>query len=99
MMGAVVSARAGDRDNARAVARRATALAGADRELRTDLAYEHAYLHLVLGEPRRATASLGVYLAERPSLKELVSRHPRWRQLRSDTAFLRLVERATPGRK
>jgi TolB-like protein len=98
MMGAVVSARAGDRDNARAVARRARELAGDDRELRTDLAYEEAYLHLVLGESRDAIASLGIYLAERPSLKELVSRHPRWRSLRSDTAFRRLVGRATPGR-
>jgi TolB-like protein len=96
MMAAIVSARAGERDSARAVAARAHGAVAADAELRVDLAYEEAYLHVVLGEPARAVHLLSEYLRARPSLRNLVAKHPRWRALQADSAFTRLLARP-PG--
>jgi len=91
MMAAVVSARAGAPDSARAVARRVRALTLGNSSLATDLDYEDAYLHLVLGEREEALRLLARYLEARPSLADLVSRHPRWRVLRDDSTFVRLT--------
>jgi TolB-like protein/tetratricopeptide (TPR) repeat protein len=91
MMAGVVSARAGQRERALEVARRARAVVSGDAALRTDLLYEEAFLQLTLGEREEATRLLAAYLVERPSLRELVSRHPRWRPLRGDSAFARLL--------
>jgi eukaryotic-like serine/threonine-protein kinase len=99
MMAAVVSARAGDAESARAVAHRARSSVSADADVRIDLLYDEAYLHLVLGERNEAIRLLSDYLAARPSLRGLVSRHPRWRPIWSDSAFTRLTRAATPGRK
>jgi serine/threonine protein kinase/tetratricopeptide (TPR) repeat protein len=88
---AAVLARAGERDSARAVGRGAERAAGSNADLRLDLTYELAYLHLLLGERAEAIRLLSEYLAARPSLRSLVSKHPRWRPLKNDPAFSRLV--------
>jgi len=99
VMAAVVSARAGDVDSARAVMRRARALADVDPSIRTDLTYEEAYLHLVLGERAEAIRLLSEYVAARPTLRDLVGRHARWAPLASDSAFRRLVAGSRPDPK
>jgi tetratricopeptide (TPR) repeat protein len=91
MMAAIVSARAGQRDSALSVLRRAHWAVEGDPTLTTDLQYEEAYLELILGNREEATRLLQRYLAERPSLRELVFRHPRWRRLTTDSAFARLL--------
>jgi serine/threonine-protein kinase len=93
MMAAAVEARGGQRDRARAAAARARALLAGDPELLLDFTYEDAYLRLLLGRKDEAVGLLSRYLAARPSLTGLVSRHPRWRALRSDSAFVRLLRR------
>jgi len=94
MMAAVVSARAGQKDSARAVAARARALVGKDRVLSTDFKYDDAYLHLVLGEQAAAVRLLSDYLTKKPSHGELVSKHPRWESLRSNAGFREIIKRA-----
>ena len=93
MMAAVVSARAGQKDSARAVAARARALVGKDRVLSTDIKYDDAYLHLVLGEQAEAVRLLSDYLTKRPRSVDLVSKHPRWESLRSNAGFRELIKR------
>jgi TolB-like protein/tetratricopeptide (TPR) repeat protein len=95
MLAAIVSARAGDRDSARAVAARLGAAVAGDAELSVDLKYETAYLHLVLGEPAQAVQLLSEYIAARPSRRNLVGRHPRWHALRTDPDFIALVGTTT----
>jgi eukaryotic-like serine/threonine-protein kinase len=94
MMAAVVSARAGQHDSALSVARRARSAVAGDATLGTDLVYEEAYLQLILGDREEAARLLSLYLAERPSLRELVFRHPRWRRLTTDSAFARALRGA-----
>jgi serine/threonine-protein kinase len=96
MMAAIVSARAGQTDSARAVARRARAGVENLRGLRTDLEYDDAYLSLVLGQRSEAIRLLSDYLTARPSLRGLVARHARWRRLESDSAFRRLIAGSQP---
>jgi serine/threonine-protein kinase len=91
MMAAIVSARAGHRDSALSVLQRAHRAVDGDPTLTTDLEYEEAYLQLILGDREEATRLLQRYLAERPSLRELVFRHPRWRRLTTDSAFARAL--------
>jgi len=91
MMGAVVLARTGARDSARVVAARARRSVGNDAVMRVDLTYEEALLDLVLGNKENAMRLLSAYLDERPYLRELVGRHPRWKSLWSDPAFQSLV--------
>ena len=98
MMAAVASARAGQNDSARAVAARARAFVQNDHVLATDFKYDDAYLHLVLGDDISALRLLSEYLAERPSRAELVSKHPRWKALRSNPAFLQLTHRGVTAR-
>lgn len=98
MLGAIVMARAGDTAGARAVASRLHQSVAADPELSTDIRYEAAYLHLVLGERTEAIRLLSAYLAARPSRAGLVGRHARWRALRDDPAFVSLLRApGTPG--
>jgi TolB-like protein len=96
MMAAAVYARAGDRDKARSIATTASGEAGDDRELKLDLLYEEAFVHLLLGERAQAIAQLSEYLSARPSLAGLVSRHARWRPLWDDSTFIRLVHQGAP---
>jgi eukaryotic-like serine/threonine-protein kinase len=91
MLGAVVLARTGARDSARAVAARARRSVGDDAVMRVDLTYEEALLELVLGNRANAIRLLSAYLDERPYLRELVGRHPRWKALWTDPAFQSLV--------
>jgi len=91
MMAAVVSARAGQTDTARARARQARAAVHGRAGLRTDLEYDEAYLALILGERGQTIRLLSDYLAARPSLRGLVAGHPRWRQLHGDPSFEHLV--------
>jgi eukaryotic-like serine/threonine-protein kinase len=99
MMAAIVSARAGWRDSALAVAQRARSSVAGDATLETDLLYEEAYLQLILGNHREAARLLSGYLAERPSLRDLVLRHARWRRLTNDSTFGRVLREAGPLRK
>jgi serine/threonine protein kinase/tetratricopeptide (TPR) repeat protein len=98
MMAAVVSARAGQKDRARAVAARARAFVANDHVLSTDLKFDDAYLQLVLGDQTAAVQLLSDYLRERPSRAELVSKHPRWKSLRSNAKFRELIRRTTAAR-
>jgi hypothetical protein len=91
MIAAVVSARAGETDSARAVSRRAWVKVGARPDLRRDLEYDDAYLHLILGEPGETIRLLSDYLAGRASLRAVIARDPRWSRLQSDPAFKRLT--------
>ena len=94
MMAAVVSARAGQKDSARAVAARARTFVGTDRVLSTDFKYDDAYLQVVLGDEAAAIRLLSEYLSERPSRAELVSKHHRWSSLHDNSAFQELIRRA-----
>ena len=90
MLVAVVLARAGLRDSARAVARRAREQIGTDPELLVSYKYEDAYLHLMLGEKPVALKLLSEYLDD-TSIRGLVAKHPRWRTLWNDSGFIALV--------
>jgi len=94
MQAAVVSARAGDSNRARAVVSQARAGVSNDPELSMNLNYEEAFLNLVLGDRERALRLLSSYLAARPTLGRLVAQHPRWAPLKSDTAFVAMIRRA-----
>src|SRR5439155_11795276 len=56
-------------------------------ELRTDFLYDEAFVLLTLGDRGAALRLLSDYLTARPSLRGLVSKHPRWRPLWSDSTF------------
>ena len=99
MMAAATSARAGQVERARAVSSRAWRDVDNDADVRMDLVYEEAYVHLLLGESSQAISLLSEYLAARPSLRALVARHPRWRPLWRDSAFVQLTRGVTPSLK
>lgn len=94
MLAAAVSARAGDRDSARAVATRTRAAVSKDSELTLDVMYEDAYISLLLGDQKAAIEKLTKYHAARPSLSDLTLHHARWQSLRTDTAFVNMLRRA-----
>jgi serine/threonine protein kinase len=94
MLAAMVLARAGQKDSARSVARRAALSVGSDMGLRIDLLYDEAYLHLLLGERAESLRLLSEYIAARPSLKNLVSKDARWTQIKTDPAFLTITGQA-----
>ena len=97
MMGAIVLARAGQIDSARAVAKRVEEVLPPHSELHTDFIYDKAYLHLILGERSEAVRLLSEYLVARPSLRGLVSKHPRWQPLWKEPAFIRIIQPTKPG--
>nr|ANY58126.1 Protein kinase [uncultured bacterium] len=78
---AAVSARAGDADSARAVLARARRDAAADSASRVSLAYDEAYVLLVLGERDAARHRLKEYAAARPELRAYLPRDPLFRDL------------------
>jgi len=78
---AAVTARAGDADSARAMLARARKEAGSDDGLRASLAYDAAYVHLVLGEPDSARALLAWAFTRRPAMRDFASRDPLFRGL------------------
>jgi serine/threonine protein kinase/tetratricopeptide (TPR) repeat protein len=91
LMVAIILARTGQADSARAVARRARADVSKGSDLDMDVRYEEAFLRLTLGEREAATSMLAEYLGARPSLRGLVARHPRWKPLWNDPTFIALV--------
>ncbi|HET7464922.1 MAG TPA: hypothetical protein VFJ82_27005, partial [Longimicrobium sp.] len=78
---AAILARAGERDSARAVLARARAMVAGDPERTLDLAYDEAYVLLLLGEPEAARAKLAEVLAHRSWLRDFARRDPLFREL------------------
>jgi hypothetical protein len=93
MMVAIVLARVGQRDSALAIARRARDATANDSEVRVDLLYDDAYLQLLLGKHTDTIRLLSEYLAARPSVSSLLSRHHRWQPLWNDPAFTALIQK------
>jgi serine/threonine protein kinase/TolB-like protein/tetratricopeptide (TPR) repeat protein len=91
MMVAMVLARVGQRDSALSIARRARDAIDNDSEVRIDFLYDDAYLHLLLGKQAESIRLLSEYLAARPSLGSLLSRHHRWQPLWNHPAFISLI--------
>ena len=71
---AMVMARAGHADRARAVMDRARLDAAVDPESQVALALDQAYLLLMLGDREGARRQVQVYLAQRPTLRDYISR-------------------------
>ena len=82
IVAATISARAGQRDTARAELARALRATAGDSGLRLDLAYDEAYLLLVLGERERARELLRALIAARPVLASPLARDPLFTELR-----------------
>ncbi|HEV7589284.1 MAG TPA: BTAD domain-containing putative transcriptional regulator, partial [Longimicrobium sp.] len=78
---AAVLARAGQRDSARSVLARVRAQVGDDRDLRLSLAYDEAYVRLLLGERDAARRLLDSLVAARPALAGFIGRDPLFRGL------------------
>lgn len=74
MLAAMVSASAGDGARARAVLSQAQNEVKADAELRTDLLFETANLHFLLGDRTAGERALKEYLEARPDMAGFVSR-------------------------
>ena len=87
MVAALVSARAGQRDTARAVIAWATRKVGNDPALRLDLNYDEACVRLALGQPDVALRLLTEYTKARPTLKLYIGRDPHFAALRNNPAF------------
>jgi len=83
IVASTIAAQAGDRDTARAELARALAATAQDSSLRLDLAYDQAYLQLVLGEPRLAEQTLQALVAARPLLGPPLARDPLFEELRA----------------
>lgn len=76
---AAVLARAGRNDSARAVLARARTMVGADAELRLALAYDEAYVRLLLGERDEGMRLLDELVRARPALGPFLERDPLFR--------------------
>ncbi|HEY0023854.1 MAG TPA: BTAD domain-containing putative transcriptional regulator [Longimicrobium sp.] len=81
VVAASVSARAGDAQRARAELARARRDAGTDEDLRLSLAYDEAYVRLMLGERAQARRLLDGLVAARPALGGFIRRDPLFRDL------------------
>ena len=79
IIGATISARAGQRDLARAELARARRATEGNPTLAMDLACDEAYLHLVLGDTTRAVALLRSYVKARPMARTYIARDPLFR--------------------
>ncbi len=82
VVAATISALAGHRDSARAELARALAATAHDSSLRLDLAYDEAYLHLVMGDRQQAEQLLRTLVAARPLLGPPLARDPLFEGLR-----------------
>ncbi|MEO7218627.1 MAG: hypothetical protein ABI026_10585, partial [Gemmatimonadaceae bacterium] len=87
MTAALISARAGDRDSARAVIAWATRKIGNDSSARLDLNYDEASVRLALGQPDVALRLLSEYVVARPALRAYIARDPHFAALRNDPRF------------
>lgn len=83
---ASVLARAGRNDSARAVLTRARREVGSDPELRLSLAYDEAYVRLLLGERGEALRLLDELVRARPALRPFLARDPLFRGLLTNGA-------------
>lgn len=83
IVAATISARAGDHSTARTELQRALRTAETDSSLRLDLAYDEAYLRLVLGEREKAESLLHLIVAARPVLASLLADDPLFAKLRT----------------
>jgi eukaryotic-like serine/threonine-protein kinase len=92
MAAAAISARAGDRDSARAVVAWAHRTVGSDANLNTDLDYDEAYVQLALGNRDATLQLLARYLAARPAMKPYIRRDPLFTTLRDDVRFTALLQ-------
>jgi serine/threonine-protein kinase len=81
MVAAAISARAGRNDVARAEIARARRAVKGDSALGFDLAYDEAYLRLLLGEPDHAEVLLRELIRARPGTRALLARDPLFRDL------------------
>lgn len=84
---AAVLARAGQPKRARSMLDRAREQAGDDPTVNLQIAYDEAYLRLLLGEKERAFQLVARYIQSRPNLKEYALRDPQFRTLWSDPAY------------
>jgi tetratricopeptide (TPR) repeat protein len=93
MIVAIALARAGLRDSADAVARRARADSIIDET--RDLAQLEAIMRTLLGEHDEALHQLSLYLSANPQFREGMAREQTWwfRDLRNDPRYQRLVAR------
>jgi eukaryotic-like serine/threonine-protein kinase len=91
MLTAIVLARKGLADSAKAVARRSRG--GADVDATHDLMLDDAYVHLLAGDKPEALNSLKVYLAANPDRRASMAEDPGWwfRSLQDDPAFQQIV--------
>ena len=79
IVAATISARAGQRDLARAELARARRATEGNPALAMDLACDEAYLRLVLGDTARAVALLRGYVKARPMARTYIARDPLFR--------------------
>lgn len=89
MQVAAVLARAGLTDSARALIFRARERAGVEEQ--NWLAYDEAYVWLLLGDRERALRALRVYLEAAPHRRPYVAKDPWFEDLASDPEFRALV--------
>jgi serine/threonine-protein kinase len=97
MVVAVILARAGLRDSARAVI--ASARAGADIDPSKDLYHDEAFAHLQAGDHVAALAALKTYLAANPDAREGFAEEPGWwfRELATEPGFKAAVGAPAAG--
>lgn len=95
LVAAAVSARAGQKDTARAVLAWALRTAQPDPAMRTDVKHDVAFLRLALGERDAAFAVLAEYLSAQPQFYALVLNDPSFRQFGLDSARLARALSAT----
>jgi hypothetical protein len=91
-----VLARAGMRDSALAIVRQARIDANDDPELVLALAYDEAYVSLLLGDRSTALHRLREYIGGKPHLRQYLAGDIQFRRLWDDPAFQVLVAGATP---
>jgi DNA-binding SARP family transcriptional activator/TolB-like protein len=94
-----VAARAGLADSARALCFVARAEVRGDRELEGAQAGDEAYVRLLLGERDSALVLLKRHLEVQPRLHAQIARDVKFRPLRSDPRFRRLVDEAPEDRR
>jgi hypothetical protein len=96
MQYAIVLARAGEIDSARALWVRADQRVAADTATRTEFEYEAAMLQLATGNRDSALVLLRRYIARRPYARRAVASRPRWQPLRNDPRFRAIVSDSPP---
>ncbi len=97
MMVAVVLARAGLRDSARAIIAAEHSRVANDADMRVSLLYDEARVRLLLGERDQALGLLREYVSAKPELRGYVRNDFSWRALRQDERFRALVADSGAG--